>query len=65
MNKQEWKNKRENLKNKIRLLAFTPPYPSLKGYKDYAACGFDIAMIDPIGNFGSPESLKPFELLWR
>ncbi len=61
MKKQNWTKKRNDLKNKIRLLAFTPPYPSLKGYQDYAACGFDIALIDPIGNFGSPESLKPFE----
>lgn len=61
MKQQEWKNKRQELKNKIRLLAFTSPYPTSKGYKDYAACGFDIALIDPIGKFGSPEALKPFE----
>ena len=50
---------KKQLKDKIRLFAFTPPYPTQKGYDDYAACGFDIALIDPIGKFGTPEALKP------
>lgn len=52
---------KKQLKDKIRLLAFTSPYPTQKGYDDYADCGFDIALIDPIGKFGTPEALKPFE----
>ena len=45
----------------VKLYAFTPPQPTEEGFKRYAECGFNLAIIDPIAPYGSEEYLKLYE----
>jgi len=50
------------MKNKkITTFAFTPPISTEAGYKQYADCGFDMAIIDPSVPYGSDEYLQFFK----
>ena len=51
----------KDIKNKIRLYAFTPPVETFKGYETYARCGYDFAITDPSYPFGSQEYLSLFD----